>query len=141
MTKAFLIACATLPLLAGPGGARADDAAELAKARAAYAGAAEQARDLSVERDRLKSQLAEMTNAAVACQAKNARLVAFAYALLDDYSKMSLGRVLGSREFFLGLERVKLENLIQDREDTIRANRCNQRLDSAPPAPARPAGP
>jgi hypothetical protein len=139
MTKPFLVACATLALVVGSGGALADDATELAKARVAYANAAEQARELAIERDRLKSQLADMTNAAVGCQAKNARLVAFADALLDDYSKMSLGRVLGSREPFLGLERVKLENLIQDREDAIRANRCNQRLDSAllakPPSP------
>ena len=138
MTNSFLIALAALPLLASPGGARADDAAELAKVRAAYATAADQARDLAVERDRLKSELADMTNAATACQAKNARLVAFADALLEDYRKVSLGKVLASRELFLGLERVKLENLIQDREDTIRANRCNQRLDSA--SPAKPAG-
>jgi hypothetical protein len=138
MTGPFLIALAALSLLTSTGGARADDAAELTKARAAYATAADQARDLVVERDRLKSQLADMTNAAVACQAKNARLIAFADALLEQYRRVSLGKVLASRELFLGLERVKLENLIQDREDTIRANRCNQRLDSAPPA--KPAG-
>jgi hypothetical protein len=139
MTRGFLIACAALVSSVASSPARAGDDAELAKVQAAYATAADQARDLATERDRLKNQLAEMTNAAVTCQAKNARLVAFAEALLDDYSKMSLGRVLGSREPFLGMERVKLENLIQDREDTIRANRCNQRIDSAPPA--KPANP
>jgi chromosome segregation ATPase len=114
-------------------------AAELAKVKAAYIQASDQAHDLASERDRLKLRLDGMTNAATACQAKNGRLVAFAQTLLDDYRKVGLGQVLASREPFLGLSRVKLENIVQDREDTIRANRCNQRLDQAPtPSPATP---
>jgi hypothetical protein len=152
MARALLIACAALAWAGGTdiaaragaapaptaGKAPADEQASLAKAQADYAQAADKLRDLAAERDQLKARLAAMTNAAVACQAKNARLVAFSEALLEDYRKVGIGRVLGSRELFLGLERVKLENLVQDREDTIRANRCNQRLDEAPPA--KPAG-
>jgi hypothetical protein len=146
MSRARLIGCAALTLLAAWGQASAAETvsptaaadAAFAKAEAASVKSADQLRELAVERDQLKSQLAAMTNAAVACQSKNTRLVAFSEELLDDYRKMSLGRVLASRELFLGLERVKLENLVQDREDRIRANRCNQRLDAAPPV--KPAG-
>ena len=143
-TRLALVSGLILVGLAGRCGAEAvaapDPAAAsaLAAAKAAYVKAADQARDLAAERDALKIQLAAMTNAAVTCQAKNARLVAFADALLEDYRKVGLGRVLISREPFLGLERVKLENLVQDREDTIRANRCNQRIDSLPPT--KPTG-
>jgi hypothetical protein len=50
--------------------------------------------------------------------------------------------VLSAREPLLGLRRVQLENIDQDHEDTVRANRCDARLDAAgpPKSAAAPAG-
>jgi len=118
--------------------AAAAQASELEKFRTAYNQSTEAGRDLSAERDRLKAQLALTSNIAVACQAKNTRLIAFAEDLLVAYRKVGFGQVLAAREPVLGLRRVQLENIAQDREDTIRANRCDARRDAiaAKPAPA-----
>lgn len=112
------------------------DAAQLENVKAAYAQSVDAGRALAAERDRLKSDLARMTTIATACQAKNTRLVAFTKSLLDAYGKVGLGQVLGRREPFLGLERVQLENIAQDREDTVRSDRCDPRLDAVAPAKA-----
>jgi chromosome segregation ATPase len=113
-------------------------AAELEKFKAAYAQSEETDRALGLERDGLKAQLARMNNIAAACQAKNVRLVSFAEEMLSAYRKVGFGQVVAAREPFLGLKRVQLENIAQEREDKVRAAKCDPRLDAA--APAKPAG-
>jgi hypothetical protein len=130
--------------------AQADSTAQAAAAQAAagerdkYKAALDQSneagRQLTLERDRLRVQLNQAVNIATACQAKNTRLVAFAENLLNDYRKVGIGQVLAAHEPVFGLRRVQLENIAQDREDAVRANKCDARLDVQGPAKAPPGG-
>lgn len=106
--------------------------AENASLKSLYQRSADAGRALAGENDRLKDQLASLTRLANACQTKNDRLIAFAEALLADYDRIGLREVFGSREPFLGLKRVQLENAAQDREDQVRAERCDPRIDGKP---------
>ena len=109
-------------------------AAELEKYKAAYNQAADAGRALTAERDRLKAQLTQTTTIAAACQAKNVKLTAFAERLLADERKVGFVQVLSAREPVLGLRRVQLENIAQDREDQVRAEHCDPQLDVRGPA-------
>ncbi len=111
-------------------------AAELEKFKTAYNQTQEANRGLTADRDRLKLLLDRETNVATVCQSKNDKLVAFSQDLLNAYGKVTLGQVLAAREPFLGLQRVKLENIEQDREDTIRSAVCDARVDAAGAKPA-----
>lgn len=123
-------------------GASAAQAAELDKYKQAYTQATDAGRDLTAQRDQLKAQLGVMTNVSAACQAKNERLIAFAEGVLAADRKVGFGQVLSAKEPVLGLRRVQLENLAQEREDTVRANHCDPRLDAVakPQQPPRPQG-
>jgi hypothetical protein len=113
-------------------------AKDLANLKTQYDQSADAGRALIVENGKLKDQLATTTRIADACQAKNDRLMAYSEELLLDYNRISFGHVVASREPFLALKRVQLENAAQDREDVVRANRCDARLDAKPPAPPAP---
>lgn len=112
--------------------------AELQKYKAAFTQAAEAARTADQDRDRLRASLTVQTRLTSACLVKNARLVAFAEDLLASYHKVTLGKILKGHEPVVGFWRVRLENLAQDREDQVRADRCDPmaRAATAPP----PAG-
>jgi chromosome segregation ATPase len=110
--------------------------AELDKFRAAFNQASDQGRSVAAERDQLKSRLATETTIAQACQAKNERLTTFAEGLLDRYDHITLGEKLMAREPAIGFTRVHLENIAQEREDTIRASHCDPRVDALPARPA-----
>jgi chromosome segregation ATPase len=110
--------------------------AELDKFKAAFNQSADQGRSIAAERDQLKSQLATETTIAQSCQAKNERLTTFAEGLLDRYNHVTLGEKLMAREPAIGFSRVHLENIAQEREDTIRAAHCDPRVDSRPVRPA-----
>jgi len=110
------------------------NAADFAGLKAAYAQSADQGRVLAADNNKLKDQLATMTRVASACQVKNDRLTGFAENMLTTYSKVGFGQALASHEPFLGLARVRLENIAQDREDQVRSDHCDPRLDAAPPA-------
>jgi hypothetical protein len=114
--------------------AAATSAAELESLKASYAQSVEAGRALTAERERLRADLVKMTSIATACQAKNTRLVAFTESILKAYGKQTVADVMARDEPFLGLARVRLENLAQDREDTVRAERCDPRLDATEPA-------
>jgi len=110
--------------------------AELDKFKTAFNQATDQGRSIAAERDQLKSQLATESTVAQACQAKNERLTTFAEGLLDRYDHITLGEKLMAREPAIGFTRVHLENIAQEREDTIRAARCDPRVDASPAKPA-----
>jgi len=114
----------------------AQNAKDLADLKDQNGRALDQGRALAADNYRLKDQLATMTRVAAACQTKNDRLTAFAQGLLTAYGKVGFGQALASREPFLGLARVKLENIAQDREDQMRADRCNAVIDGAQPVKA-----
>jgi chromosome segregation ATPase len=119
--------------------AAAANGAELEKYKAAFAQADAAQRGLAGERDHLKAQLVQASAILAACQAKNVRLTAFAEDLLAAYGKVGFRQVLAAREPILGLKRVQLENIAQEREDTVRADHCDPRLDAA--GPAKPPSP
>jgi DNA repair exonuclease SbcCD ATPase subunit len=119
--------------------AAASSASELEKYKSAYDQSTEAARALAVERDRLKVQFDLSVKVGAACQAKNTRLIAFAESLIDASRKVGFGQVLAAREPILGLRRVQLENIAQEREDTVRANRCTAQMDGVAPTKATPA--
>jgi DNA repair exonuclease SbcCD ATPase subunit len=116
----------------------AASAAALAAARTDYAQADERARNLAAERDGLKAQLARVTLVATACQAKNERLTEFGRSMLTAYQRLTFRQMGAAREPLLGLKRVELETIAQEREDKIYDNHCDPRLDAA--APAKGAG-
>ncbi|MBV9994458.1 MAG: hypothetical protein JO127_04515 [Caulobacteraceae bacterium] len=120
--------------------ASAASAAELERYKASYNQAAETVRELTAERDRLKARVDMTSNIAAVCATKNVRLVAFSEGLLTAYQKIGFAQVLSAREPVLGLWRVRLQNIAQDREDTVRADRCNAPQDASAnsvPAPER----
>ena len=116
--------------------AAAQNVKDMADLKDQHGRALDQSRALAADNYRLKDQLATMTRVAAVCQTKNDRLTAFAENMLTTYGKVGFGQALASHERFLGLARVKLENIAQDREDQVRADRCNAVIDGAPPARA-----
>ncbi len=106
--------------------------AELAKTRDLYARATKAGRQLTGERDQTRSTLG-------VCVAKNDQLYKTGREILDAYAHVGFGTVMGKKEPFLGLERVKLENLAQDHRDRLDAGRFDPKLDHGP-APAAPSG-
>lgn len=115
-------------------------AAELEKAKTAFAKADDAGRAAAAERDRLKVELATQTRVAETCQAKNERLTAVAQRLLNAYDHVSFGERLLAREPVTGFGKVRRETIAQAREDEIRAERCDPRLDALPPKPTQTAG-
>ena len=61
-------------------------------------------------------------------EAKNYELFKIANEILTRYEKFGLGEALTAREPFTGLTRVKLENLVQDCQDTSLNNDRNTKL-------------
>jgi hypothetical protein len=118
--------------------AAAASAAEIAALKSANVQAADEVRALTAERDRVKAQLMAMTTIAKTCQTKNDRLAALSTDLATRLTRVSVADVMAREEPFLGLARTRLENLTQDREDAVRAARCNPAQDAtlAPPAGA-----
>lgn len=114
---------------------QATTSAELDKYKAAFDQASDQVRALTVARDGLAAKLTRMTAIASVCQTKNDRLT----ALIEDMLKTNRRAAAGFSHFnepFLGLARVRLENILQDREDAVRADHCDPRTDATPPRPA-----
>lgn len=82
-------------------------------------------------------------------QAKNLTLYQLANEILDRYQKFGLGDALAAREPFIGITRVKLENLVQDYRDRINNERISlavgdleayrERLLKPPPAQPIPS--
>jgi DNA repair exonuclease SbcCD ATPase subunit len=66
-------------------------------------------------------------------QVKNAEMFKIGNELLDRYEKFGLGDALTAREPFIGLTRVKFENLIQDYQDKINDGKIQ-------PVEEKPAG-
>ncbi len=111
--------------------------AQLTQYKDAYAKAAEQVRDLTGERDRLQASLTRQNAVLASCQTKNVQLYVLSHQILEAYAKVGLGSVLITREPFLGLKRVQLENAVQRDEDKLYDSQCD--LTPPPPAPPAPA--
>ena len=90
---------------------------ELAKTRASLAKVVDYARKLETERNALTVHVSELDRTVEDQRTKNVALYTVGKDILNRYAKFSFGDALDAREPFIGLTRVKLENLIQaDRE-------------------------
>ncbi len=90
---------------------------ELTKTRASLSKVVDYARKLETERNELKVHVSELDRTIEDQRAKNVALYKVGNDILNRYAKFSFGDALAAREPFIGLTRVKLENLIQnDRE-------------------------
>lgn len=85
------------------------------------------------ERAALTQQMAAASARIERCQAQNKALFALSSEILERYRNVGVTDVLASREPFLGLKRVELENLMQDDEDRLLDNRFDP--NASPPAP------
>ena len=117
--------------------------AQLGQYKDAYAKAADQVRALTTDRDRLQASLTKETAVVASCQAKNVQLYVLSHQILDAYARVNLGAVMVTREPFLGLKRVQLENAVQRDEDKLYDAQCDLTPPPAPQAaasssPARP---
>ncbi|MEI9991675.1 MAG: hypothetical protein WDM86_16730 [Rhizomicrobium sp.] len=94
-----------------------------ARWQAAYNTAAETARAAEGARAQLATDLDVAKKSATACEAKNQKLFDIATEILRRYGDEDMSDALASHEPFLGLERVELQNLMQDDADKLRDNK------------------
>jgi hypothetical protein len=70
-------------------------------------------------------------------EAKNLALYKIGNEILTRYEQFSLGDAIGAKEPFVGVTRVKLENLVQDYKNKL----LDQAITSGPPAGSIPSVP
>ena len=100
--------------------------AELEKTRAALAKVIAYARKTETERNELAARVATLETQTEDQIARNIALFKLGNEILDSYAKFGLGQAIIAREPFIGTSRVKLENLVQDYDDRLRAQRINK---------------
>ena len=94
----------------------------LAKWQGAYQQAATIARQKDLESRNLSGAGKAQSQQLATCRAENAKLTGVANDILHLYRSQSFRSVLvGSYEPLIGFDQVKLENIVQDYEDKIRA--------------------
>jgi len=95
----------------------------LAKWKDGYQKAAEIARTKESERANLASEAIVLNRTIADRERKNINLYNTALEILDRLENYSLGKALGAREPFIGTQRVKVENMVQEYKDKIIDNR------------------
>lgn len=85
----------------------------------AYKQAAEVARTKEAQRARLADETIKLQRIVADQQSKNAAMFKLGSEILTRYEKFGLGEALLAREPFVGITRVKLENLVQDYQDKL----------------------
>jgi len=94
--------------------------ADLKEAAASYKQVSELAREKDAEQIKLADDAVIQLERLVADrQEKNLALYKIASEILQRYQKFGLGTALEAREPFIGVTRVKLENLVQDYKDKL----------------------
>lgn len=94
------------------------------------------AQNKEAQRAKLADQVILLDRRVADQQTKNASMYKLGIEILDRYEKFGLGTALTAREPFVGLTRVKFENLIQDYSDKLTDTRIKPE-----PAPAAAASP
>jgi hypothetical protein len=109
----------------------------LEKWKEGYAKAADIANAKEAERAKLAGQVIVLDRKVTDRESKNAELFRTGNEILMRYERFGLGDVLLSREPFVGITRVKLENQVQDYQDKL----LNQRIKPGQPVstPAQPS--
>jgi uncharacterized phage infection (PIP) family protein YhgE len=91
----------------------------LEKWQQGYKQAAELATTKEAQRAKLASQVIVLQRRVEDDERKNAELYSLGKEILNRYEKFGLGTALTAREPFVGVTRVKLENLVQDYSDKL----------------------
>jgi chromosome segregation ATPase len=106
--------------------ASAEQQAQLAKFKEAvqqWEGAYKQAVDLANTKEtalaKLAGEVSDLQHRVADQQTRNAALFRTANEILTRYERFGLGEALAAKEPFVGVTRVKLENLVQDYEDKL----------------------
>jgi predicted nucleic acid-binding Zn-ribbon protein len=108
--------------------------------QSAYQDAATIARTKDAESRQLGATSKSATEKLGICEAKNTKLIGVANEILHLYRSQDFKSVLlGSYEPLLGYKQVELENIVQDNEDKIRAQRYYPNERPAAPAGTAPA--
>lgn len=90
------------------------------------------------ERAQLADKVIALDRRVADQQTRNLAMYKVGTEVLSRYEKFGLGDALTSREPFVGLTRVKFENLIQDYADKLADERIKPQPAPAPPAGAKP---
>jgi hypothetical protein len=93
------------------------------KWKGAYDDAAVKLKAGASEREALQRQVADAGGQIERCQTQNQALFRVGNEILDRYRDVGVTDVIATREPFLGLKRVELENLVQDYDDRLLDNR------------------
>src|SRR5215469_5615918 len=109
----------------------------LEKWKQGYAKAADIANAKEAERAKLASQVILLNRTVADRETKNAELFRIGNEILRRYERFGLGDALLSREPFVGLARVKLENQVQGYQDKL----LDQRIKPGQPPPSPTPGP
>jgi hypothetical protein len=107
---------------------------ELARCQAAEREHADVSRVKDDERARAASDAATCRDRLAAAEVKNAKLFRAGKDIIDWLNGIGVAGALATREPFLGLKRVELENAAQDHEDRL----LESRMVPSPPASATP---
>jgi chromosome segregation ATPase len=105
----------------------------LEKWKAAYNKAVEVANNKEAQRAKLESQAIVLQRRVDDAETKNLALYQIGKEVLNRYEKFGLGTAITAREPFVGITKVKLENLVQDYSDKLSDQIVK------PGAPATPA--
>ncbi|HTB81768.1 MAG TPA: phage major capsid protein [Opitutaceae bacterium] len=112
--------------IAGLGVKVADQSAEIAqfkesleKWKVAYGQAADVARAEQTQRAKLADDNLVFERRVTYLETKNVALFNLGNEILTRYEEFSLGNALAAKEPFVGVTRVKLENLVQDYQDKL----------------------
>jgi predicted RNase H-like nuclease (RuvC/YqgF family) len=88
-----------------------------------YEKASELARTVDAQRAKLVADNLELQRMVAERERKNIALFFTGNEILTRYEQFSLGNALGAKEPFVGSTRVKLENLVQDYQDKLLAEK------------------
>ena len=108
----------------------------LEKWKAAYNKAVEVANTKEAQRAKFESQAVVLQRRVEDDESKNLALYQLGKEVLNRYEKFGLGTAITAREPFVGITKVKLENLVQDYSDKLMDQTIKP---GAAPAPAKPA--
>jgi hypothetical protein len=108
----------------------------LVKWKEGYNKAVEVATTKEAQRAKFESQAIVLQRRVEDDESKNLALYNLGKEVLNRYEKFGLGTAITAREPFVGITKVKLENLVQDYSDKLMDQTVKP---GAAPAPARPA--
>jgi hypothetical protein len=111
----------------------------LEKWKEGYAKAADIANTKEAERAKLASQVILLDRKVEDRETKNVELFRIGNEILKRYERFGLGDALLSREPFVGITRVKLENQVQDYQDKLLNQRIKPGQPVSTPAQASPS--